>query len=257
MGKLQLIGVIPVEHGKIEENRESCRKRGLPRLAPHNKRDGRLAVVGGGPSVLNYLNRIAGYSHILAINGACKFLSDHGIESTFFAIDPHEIVAKWAPGAKKALLCDRVCPEVFDILKDADVTVFELANDVPGGVCAGSSTASAGFILGPILGYEFVDFYGCESSFEGQSHAYMDEALEEILWVEVGGKEYKTRPDFYLQAQEMSQIFKKFPRAFTAYGGGLLQAMIDHDDHDVKYVSRVFMNRLKPTQELLAECQSS
>ena len=246
MGKLQLIGVIPVEHGKIEENRESCRKRGLPRLAPHNKRDGRLAVVGGGPSVLNYLNRIAGYSHILAINGACKFLRDHGIESTFFAIDPHEIVAKWAPGAKKALLCDRVCPEVFDILKDADVTVFELANDVSGGINAGSSTASAGFVLGPTLGFEFVDFYGCESSFETKSHAYMHEAMDEVLWVEVQGKEYITRPDFFLQAQEMSQIFRQFPKSFTHYGGGLLQALIDCQEHDVKYVSEAFMKRLKP-----------
>lgn len=238
------------------QNREECRKRGLPRIAPHKKREGRLAVVGGGPSILSHLEDIRGHEEILAINGACKMLRDHGIDSTFLAVDPHEIVTKWAPGATKALLCDRVCPEVFDILKDAEVTVFELANDVSGGVMAGSSTASAAFLLAPLLGFDGADFYGCESSFDKSSHAYMDEGREEVLWVECGGREYQTYPDFYLQAQEMSQIFRAFPKAFKAYGGGLLQALIDNQEHDVKYVSQAFFKRLKPPSELEAECRS-
>lgn len=248
MAKISFVGVPTVEWDYINKNREVCKSRNYPLAEQQEKRDGRLAVVGGGPSVLLYLDRIRECEEVWAINGACQMLRNHGVESTFLSMDPDPIVTKWVPGATKALLCDRVCPEAFDALGDASIRVFGLFNDSPEGVITGSSTASGAFSLGVRLGFTHIDFFGCESSFESATHAYQDEERKELLWVEVGGVEYKTAPDFYLQAVEMSQIIRHFPKHYRAFGGGLLQALIEHPEHDIPYVSSSLNERLTPCQ---------
>lgn len=245
MGKIHFVGLPPVPWEGILSNKEDCKKRGLPRISQCDKRDGRLAVVGGGPSVLSYLDEIKACSEVWGINGACRMLREHGIESTLFAMDPDPIVQKWCAGAPKAILCDRVCPEAFDALKGADVRTFELINDVPGGVIAGSSSASAAFHLGVLCGFSGIDFFGIDSSFEGDTHVYQDEKRKELLWVKCNGDVYKTAPDFYLQAQEMSFIFRKLPKSFRYFGGGLMQAMIADEEHDVTHVSNALMSQLR------------
>ena len=246
MGKIHFVGVPPVEWEQILRNKEECKKRGYPRIGDEAKRDGRLAVVGGGPSVSSYLDKIRECNEVWGINGACRMLREHGIESTMLAMDPDPIVVKWCDGVKKAILCDRVCPEAFDALEGADIRVFELINDVPGGVIAGSSSASAAFSLGIRLGWAYIDFFGIDSSYEGATHAYQDEARKEVLWVECNGREYKTAPDFYLQAVEMSTIIRHLPKHYRAFGDGLLQAMIADPEHDITHVSGDLMAQLKP-----------
>ena len=245
MGKIAFVGVPPVEWEEILKNKEECKKRGYPRIVEREKQDGRLAVVGGGPSVLSYLDQIRECKEVWGINGACKMLREHGIESTMLAMDPDPIVVKWCDGVKKAILCDRVCPEAFDALNGADIRVFELINDVPGGVIAGSSSASAAFSLGIRLGWAYIDFFGVDSSFEDQSHVYQDEGRKELLWVEVDGREYKTAPDFYLQAMEMSHIIRSLPKHYRAFGDGLLQAMVRNQEHDITHVSRELHGQLR------------
>lgn len=246
MAKIHFVGVPTVSHDQILRNREECRKRGYARISDSKKRDGRLAVVGGGPSVLSYLDEIRACNEVWGINGACQMLAKHGIESTMFAVDPDPIVVKWCPGVKRAILNDRICPEAFDALSGADIQVFELANDTPDGVTSGSSTASAAFTLGIKMGWAYIDFFGVDSSYEGATHAYQDEARKEELWVECGGRSYRTAPDFYLQAVEMSYIIRHFPNHYRAFGDGLLQAMIADPEHDITHVSGDLMAQLKP-----------
>lgn len=244
MPKINFIGSLTVPHSYILENKASCKAKGFKWVDQQEMQDGRLAVVGGGPSVLHYLDEIRKCDEVWGINGACQFLKTNGIESTLFSMDPDPIVAKWAPGATKALLCDRVCPEAFDALLGTDIRVFEIHNDSPDGVLTGSSTASGAFSLGVRLGWAYIDFFGCESSFEDASHAYQDEERKELIWVEVNGVEYKTAPDFYLQALEMSQIIREFPKHYRHHGGGLLQALIDNPEHDIPHVSPEMKERL-------------
>lgn len=202
--------------------------------------------------MLSYLDQIRECSEVWAINGACGLLRGHGIDSYLFAIDPAPIVAKWAVGASKAILCNRSDPEVFEVLKGADIRVYGLHNDDPEDVIyTGSSTATAAFHLGVESGFKEIDFFGCESSFEDKTHAYQDEKREHLLWIECGGKEYKTAPDFYVQAQEMSNVIRTFPAHFRHFGGGLLQALIDSPEHDVTHASRALMATLTPVE---AEC---
>ena len=248
MPRIVIRGTVPVPHETLLRNMAHTKSLGLPKVALGQPlRHGRLAVVGGGPSVLSYLDQIRECAEVWAINGACAMLREHGIDSFLFAIDPHPIVTKWAVGASKAILCNRCDPEVFEVLKGKDVRVYGLHNDAPEDlIYTGSSAATCAFHLGVESGFKEVDFFGCESSFEESSHAYMDEKREHLLWIECNGVEYKTAPDFYIQAQEMSAIIRTFPAHFRHFGGGLLQALIDHPEHDVTHVSRAMMEGLKP-----------
>lgn len=245
---LSVTGSPPVEHSQILRNMAIASK--LPRVElRQSKKDGRLAVVGGGPSVPLYLDSIKEAKEVWAINGACAFLAKHGIESTFFAVDPHEIVAKWAVGAKRAIVCNRVDPKAFEVLKDAEVRVYELDNDSPGWIKCGTSTATVAFHLGVECGYSEIDFYGCESSYDNATHAYQDEKREDEMVVECGGRRFRTAPDYYVQAQEMAKIIRHFPKHFRHHGGGLLGAMIEHEKFDVVWVSPSMAKGMTPIYE--------
>ena len=254
--RLSITGSPPVEHEGLLRNIAHAESLDLPKAGlGRNKREGRLAVVGGGPSVPHHLARIREASEVWAINGACAFLRNHGIESVFFAVDPHPIVAKWAVGASKALLCNRVDPEVFRVLKGAEIRLYGLEADGDGVKC-GSSTATVAFHLGVEQGFTEIDFFGCESSYDDATHAYNDEKREDELVVECGGKRFRTAPDYYAQAQEMAAIIRHFPKHFRHHGGGLLQAMIDHREFDVVWVSQSMARGMTPIYEETT-CQSS
>lgn len=248
MPKVVITGNVPVSHDTLLRNMAHTKSLGLPKVALGQPlRHGRLAVVGGGPSVLNHLEEIRECAEVWAINGACGFLRAHGIDSHLFSIDPHPIVAKWAVGATKAILCNRTDPEVFEVLKGKDVRVYGLHNDDPDDVLyTGSSTATAAFHMAVESGWMDVCFFGCESSFERETHAYQDEKREHLMLVECGGQEYLTAPDFYVQAQELSKVMRIFRDNFTEQSGGLLRAMIENEDHDVVKVSRAMMAGLTP-----------
>lgn len=245
-----------IEHEKLLANIEHCNSLNLHRLEriqPHSRR---LAIVGGGPSVLSTVEEIQCYSDILAVNGACKWLRDRGIDSTFLSLDPSPKVAEWALGAKKALLSTRADPSVFEVLKDADVTVFDIRNDVEDGICTGTSTATAGFHLAPMLGFYDVTWYGCEGSFPtgagipgvqgGTTHAYQNEDRPASFVLRCNGEDFYTTPDFYLQSTELAAFMRKFPKHYHERSGGLLAAMVKDPEHDVVSVSRHLLENLTP-----------
>lgn len=248
--KINFTGEPPVSHEDMLKHRQLAIARGLPFVKDAPIHDRPLAVVGGGPSIQKSVAELLRFDgEIWAINGACRWLRDQGIESTFFSVDPHPIVASWVPGAKKALLVSRSDPSVFDALEGADVQIFDSINDDPKGIVGGSSTATVAFVLGWNLGFRKIVFYGCDGSYaNGASHAYMDEKREDLLLVECGGKEYLTAPDFYVQSQELSAIIKKAPKHFSEKSGGLLRALVENDSHDVTKASRALCKHMTPCE---------
>lgn len=255
--KIRFSGGPPVEHEGIMRNVAHSRTLGLPfvrMVEPHGRP---LAIVGGGPSLRDHVHELRTFEgDIWGINGACAWLRERGIESTFISVDPHHIVAQWAPGAKKALLGTRTDPSVFEILRGADVTLFELEQEDPvNGMRCGSSTASLGFHLAVDLGYRTGVFYGCEGSWpaenpgnpEGQAtHAYPEPSQQraERMLISCGGREYLTAPDFYVQSCELAAVIRMFPLHFSERSGGLLRAFIENDDHEISKVSQAMYQEL-------------
>ncbi len=46
--------------------------------------------------------------------------------------------------------------------------------------------------------------------------------------VRVGGKDYRTKPEFLEQARIMSEVIRTIPTFYSERSGGLLRAMVEH-----------------------------
>lgn len=252
MASIEFQGTIPVSDDDLLRQVAHTKKLGFPEVREQEPHGRRLAVIGGGPSIVDKLDEIRGYTDIWAINGACRFLREHGIDSTLLSLDPCDFLAPRVSGAKKALLATRCHPDVFKALEGADITVFYATTDAAEGMWASCSTVTVAFHLATVLGYRQTVFYGCEGSYSEQTHAYMDEAeLQDYRFVvECGGKQYLTAPDLYMLTKQMAFLLRlSINDAFTERSGGLLRALIENDKHDIVKVSRALMAGLKPVCE--------
>ena len=253
MPKIAFFGHFPVEHGQLERQMANARSLGYPTIREQEPHGRRLAVVGGGPSIADHVDEIRGYTDIWAINGACRWLRERGIESTLLSVDPVDFLAPRVAGATKALISTRTHPDVFKALDGADITLFEANQDAENGVWASCSTATVAFHLATILGYRQTVFYGCEGSYAEKTHAYMDEQeLQDFRFVvECGGRRYLTAPDLYMLTQQMAVFFRlAINDSFTERSGGMLRAFIENDEHDIVQVSKTLLASLKPVSEL-------
>jgi hypothetical protein len=254
MAKIAFQGNIPVSNDDLLRHVAHSKSLGYPEVSECETHDRRLAVVGGGPSIVDHLDEIRGFSDIWAINGACGFLREHGIDSTLLSLDPCDFLAPRVAGAQKALLASRCHPDVFEALKGADITLFDATTDAEKGMWASVSTVTVAFHLATVLGYRKTVFYGCEGSYSDKTHAYMNEAeLQDYRFVvRCGGKDYLTAPDLYMLTTQMA-IFLRMAinDSFTERSGGLLRALVENEDHDIVKVSRTLMNELKPRHTLV------
>lgn len=248
MAGIAFEGVIPVDHEQLLRQIAHGQSLGYPSVRWQEPHDRPLAIVGGGPSIVDKLHEIREFADIWAVNGACGYLRKHGIESTLLSLDPCDFLAPRVKGATKALLATRCHPDVFATLKGADITVFDAVNDTADGIWASCATVTASFHLGTMLGYRKFVFFGCEGSYSEQTHAYMNEAeLQDYRFVvECGGNRYLTAPDLYMLTQQMAVFFKRSNGSITERSGGLLRAMIEHDEHEIVLVSPMLMASLKP-----------
>lgn len=208
-----------------DANRAHCNSLRLPGLGGASREA--VAIVGGGPSVEKHLDELRLFDgDVWAINGAWRYLADHGVDAWFVTIDPSEFVLKDAEGARKAILAKTCAPELFDLLKDGDVRVFD-AQCGPTTVCE-AVTASVQH------GYKRAVFYGCESSYAdlGKRHAYAEsrraETVAEIL---VGKQWFATQGDFLDQAAFLAAVIRMAPHVYSERSGGLLRALVEHGDY--------------------------
>ena len=238
--KIAFEGHVPVPHDEMLRHVAHAHALGLPFIGEVPPHDRPLAVVGGGPSIADHLDEVRGFADVWAINGACRFLREHGIDSTLISVDPCDFLAERVSGAKRAILATRCHPRVFGALEGADVQVFDLVNDVPGGHIVSTATAMMAFTVAPFMGYRRVVFFGCEGSYTKQTHAYMDEAelQDGRFTVEVDGRRFDTSPDLYMLTTGMAEIMRlTVPGAFMDRSGGLLRALVECPAHEIVAVS--------------------
>jgi hypothetical protein len=249
--KILFQGQAPLSNDGLLENVRHAKGLGLPEIVEEETHGRRLAVVGGGPSIVDSLDELSGFSDIWAINGACRFLRQRGVESTLLSIDPVDFLAPRVSGASKAILATRCHPDTFDALKGADIRVFDVNTDSDKGLWASCSTVSVVFQLATMLGYRRTVFFGCEGSFSEKTHAYMDEAeLQDFRFVvECGGKRYATAPDLYLITTQIAEVFRlAINESFTERSGGLLRALIANPEHDIVNVSPALAASFQPVE---------
>jgi hypothetical protein len=217
---------------------------------------GRLAVVGGGRSVIDHLQELREWDGaVWGINGACQWLKTQGIEATLFSVDPDRCLAELSVGCGKAILGSHCHPSVFEALKDAQVTIFH-AEHVKGAVTpmiGGSTSATRVPKAALLLGYREIHYFGCESSYEGATHTFKDEAdNEKQLIIRAGDKEYRTTLQFMVQAENLAKLVRELPHLFKDRSGGLLSAMIAHPETwEVVALSAALRDIIDPTSTAL------
>lgn len=198
---------------------------GFPR-AKREQRAHPVAVVGGGP--LLDLEAVRNWpGDIWAINYTADFLLERGIDCAFFTTDPYP---NFKTTAAKRLLASHCDPSVFD----GDVQVFDLSDEVDGGVLGGASTATRAPMLSVQMGYPGAVFFGCESCFGKTSHIDRDceRTKASLVIVRADGRDWTTSPQMLLQAQELGWFIQN-TEVFQERSGGLLRAMVKDDQWEV------------------------
>lgn len=162
-------------------NLKSALARGLPSCSPQPERAGRLAVVGAGPSVRDFLHELSEYDEVWAVNGAYAYLLEQGIfPQGFVALDPLPGLAEYVKCANPdtvhyiSLMCD---PSVFDALDGYKVMTWIPAQDasnvvfpqgsylIPGGTTALTRTPA----VAKMMGWRDVTIFGADCSFSNES----------------------------------------------------------------------------------------
>ena len=167
---------------QLRANLENSRTLGLPELSVMPAHPGALAIVGSGPSLKDLWRCIPPDCEVMALNGAYRFLKEHGRTPEYFAmLDARECNVDFVKDADQEtvfLLASQCHPRVFSELNEYPVTLFHLGTpttrftfpDVDPYVGGGGTIGLTALGLALALGYRTVILYGYDSSFEGDAH---------------------------------------------------------------------------------------
>lgn len=212
---LRVCNVCNTSDTTILDNIRSCLARGLPAVTPDAPlKDRPLVILASGPSGPKALDKVqnSGFEFdLMALNGAYNVALANGHVPDYFAmLDARAVNVNFLTDPRKETkfyLSSQCAPDVFETVRDYDVTVFHLntptARDtVPApaiffGGNAGTIGSSA-MALACVLGYRHIILLGYDSSLarSGASHSrYQPQnANQELIDVELDGRMYWTTP---------------------------------------------------------------
>lgn len=235
-----------VDPEQVARNVASAKARRLP--SPTKQTRPPLAIIGGGPSVNKYALKLKTWpGDIWACGSAFPWALEHGIKATFFNIDPLEEQAEYARGATKAILASSSHPRVFDAVPEVECFDLVNTNDYANHHC---TAVTATPVLALEMGYTAVVYFGCESSFDGTTHAYKHEnkhAKFYGVWVRVGDTVYPSSPGMLMQAQMLAEILRTCPNVFREASGGLLRALVKDPKSEIIAVNKTMHDNLNFT----------
>lgn len=245
---------LPVNNSRdaIIENIRANLTRGLPELKQQPETDTALCIVAGGPSLHDYLPALRALRkdcHVLAVNGAYKFLRSVGVDPEHFLLidsrrdnvvhvdSPHEGTTHY--------LASQVHPVVFDALRDHSVTMFHLATetgmeatkhlpDPKSYLVAPIGMASVHAIyLGAALGYRKLFLFGYDFSHKpGETYAFeqrMNDA-DQSFEVTVNGETFRTTLALARTAEQFQRaiapLISGMHLDIRLFSSGLLPAVI-------------------------------
>lgn len=201
---------------------------GLPLISAQSPHSRRLAIVGGGPSILSRLDELRGYDDVWGINQTASYLVSQGIEATVFSVDSDACLADMVSGVTRGLLAVNCSPQAMRLIPD--LRCFHTESNGDFRALVGPSSATRATTVALWLGFRDVTYYGCEGSYGPQSHAYRDDGSKYQLVVRAGGVDYVTQPDYMVQCESLAAICTEFKDIFRQKSGGLLGAMIEHPE---------------------------
>lgn len=245
MAKIQWVSIPTVSDDARKANALAIEKLGLPK----HRGAGRLAVVGGGPSIRDHLDELKAWDGtVWAVNGAINWCLENGIPAWFYTADASPM-ANWTydlTRVRRAVLVPDCSMELIDHLQGHGSEITLTAN-----LESGPTSVNASDFLSVDCGYGPITYFGCEGSFaqaekDADTHAFNSFPIEDWIIVEVGGSYYKTKAEFVSQSIMLANILREFPGVYSEKSGGLLRAMVEHgSEYDVVMVSNALFAKLK------------
>lgn len=227
-------------------NLKSTLARGLPECTRQPIREGSLAIVASGPSLVDCLDEIKTWDgEIWAINGAYEFLLNNGITAEgFLGVDPLPGLAEYVRSAQPyttfyiASTCD---PSVFDALEGHKVKIWHSASEdtfpYPKDakqIYGGTTAATRAAFLGAFQGWRKFKMFGVDSSYSPTGPycytwgSYKEDIKNPIIPVKINGE-----GPFYTEVgllKQISQIYDTQQQfnlrglKFDIHGAGLMGA---------------------------------
>ncbi len=188
--------------------------------------------MGGGPSIKDHIQELRDWpGDLWAINGAWNWCRQHGINATFFTIDPLEDDYVLLKDADKIILSEQACPAAWE-LACGDVRRVRSP-------FSGPTSAVAASVLAIRSGYDGATFFGCEGSYpeDGLTHAYPTPERSMPIRLTCGHDSFLIKLELILQCEQLSDVIRSFPDRFSEKSGGFLRAMIEHGEYDVTHVT--------------------
>lgn len=236
-----------------KEGRASNLQRNLARgfswAEKGSAREGKLAIVGSGPSVRSRLEVLREWAgEIWAINGAYDWLlSENIVPSGFFGVDPLPGLADYLKDARSettfyiAGTCD---PCVLDALEGRSVCLWfpeaedriypESAMIVNGGTTALTRAPFMAFLMG----WRDITLFGADASFEDRRYCYRDGTYEfdskaEILKVCVEDEVFLTEMALAQQVSQLGVMHDQFRGILKFDCDGLTAAYLRSPMHQI------------------------
>lgn len=251
----ELKAVCNTEQEALLANVRSACARDLRWFEVEEEHDRHVAIIGGGPSVVDMVDEIkwrqSQGQEIWALNNAASFCRQHGVlVSAQVLLDARPANVSFLTTADEYLVASQCDPAVFDLLETlrwagisinwANVTLWHVnspgmaelltpENERPAYLIGGGTTVGMNAIaLAFARGYRKIHLYGFDSCYrDGQHHAYPQalndkEPHSEILY---GNKTYVCAPWMVGQAQEFIELAPGYEAdgcTITVHGSGLL-----------------------------------
>lgn len=224
-------------------------KRKLPWVCEAAAHDGHAVIVGGGPSLVEYLPQIRKRYElgqtIFALNGAAKFLNAHGIKPHYqVLLDARRESVGLLDEANAYLVCSQCHESAFDALDDKRVLLWHPAIDnvsdhlppydgdyglVGGGLTVGLSS----MCLVYLMGYRKLHLFGYDSSHrQTLGHAYPQPMNDSdiLCKVTLGGKVFTSSLTMARQAEVFPEVCNNLIDLgciITVDADGLIKAVVD------------------------------
>ena len=226
--RLEIISQCVEPTERLEQYALTCA--GLPRLPKKDPHDGKLALVGGGPSVIDRLDELREWDgEIWAINATARWLKNQGIKAKFITVDPQPFARETVEGVEEAYIATLCHPDLRTFFPK--VSLFDMFETDPEGIPGGTTTASRALSLAVHQGFYDITLYGCEGSFTiGQDHVDRNEMHPEMVVIHAGDQQFVTYLGYMTQCETLANMIRLAPNVFKQRSGGLLEAMVNHYD---------------------------
>jgi hypothetical protein len=228
--EIEMAGSLNVDLDTMLNNVRTNIKYGFQQVVPHPTNDTEVMLVGGGPSLGEYIHEIKALRRdgvkLITLNNAYQYCIDAGVmPSAMVMVDARDFNLRFIetliPDCKY-FISSQCSPLIFEKLlavKDqtyiwhtsaeeiSPIVASEYANWYP--VPGGSTVLLRAIPLFRMLGFARFHVFGCDSCLDGDRHHAYDQAENNgqlVIPVRVGGKVFYCNPWMVSQAKEFIDL---------------------------------------------------